>query len=107
VSDIALFEMPTADEIFGQRLAPAPWPSSRPVFALVVELLPTIEDDLTADLVEHLALALVDRDDELRGVRMVLASALALSQTQHVEIFRLKKRLADPLDAGRRERLAA
>src|SRR5437762_192734 len=99
--------MPTADEIFGRRLAPAPWPSSRPVLALVAEVLPTIEDDLTADVLEHLALALADRDDELRAVRAVLSSSLALSHTQHVEIIRLRRRLADLLDAGRRERQVA
>ena len=99
--------MPTADEIFGQRPAPVPWPSSRLVLALVVEVLPVIEDDLTADLVEHLALSLVDRDDELHAVRAVLLSALALSYAQHTEIRRLRQRLADLLDARRQERTAA
>jgi hypothetical protein len=107
VSDIVLFTMPTANEIFGRRLAPAPWPSSRPVLALVVEVLLTIEDDLTADLLEHLALALADRDDEGRAARAVLSSALALSHSQHVEIIRLRRRLADLRDARRRERRAA
>jgi hypothetical protein len=107
VSDIALFKMPTAGEIFGRRLAPAPWLSSRPLLALIVEMLPTIEDDLTADLVEHLALAFVAVIDELRAVRVVLSSALALSHTQHVEILRLRRRLADLRDARRRERRAA
>ena len=99
--------MPTADEIFGPRIAPAPWPSSRPVLALIVEVLPTIEDDLTADLLEYVALALVDRDDEVRAVRAVLSSGLALSHNQHVEILRLRQRLADLLDARRGERTAA
>lgn len=107
MSDISLFKMPTADEMFGRPLPPAPWPVPGRVLALVVELLPTIEDDLMADLLEHLALALADRDDEVRAVRAVLSSALALSHTQHVEILRLRKRLADLLDAWRRERLAA
>jgi hypothetical protein len=99
--------MPTADEIFGRRIEPAPWPSSRLRLALVVELLPTIEDELTADLLEHLALSLVDRDDELRGVRAVLSSSLALSHTQQLEIVRLRRRLADLLDARRLDRRAA
>lgn len=101
------FQMPTADEIFGRRLAPAPWPSSRPVLALVVDILPTLEDDLTADLLEHLAVALVDRDDELRSVRAVLSSTIALSHTQHLEIARLRRRLADLLETRRPERSAA
>jgi hypothetical protein len=107
VSDIALFKMPTADEIFGRRLVPAPWSWSCPLLPLVVELLPTIEDDLTVDLIEHLALALVDRDDELRGVRSVLSSALAMSYTQQAEILRLRRRLAELLDRQPAERTAA
>lgn len=99
--------MPTAAEIFGPRPVPMLWPSSRDVLALAIELLPTIADDLTADLVEHLALALVDRGQELRAVRAVLSAALTLSNTQHAEIIRLKRRLADLLDARQRERPAA
>ena len=98
--------MPTANEMFGQRLAPAPWLSSRPVLALVLEVLPLIEDELTADLLEQVVSALADRDDELRVVRAVLSAALGLSHTQHVEILRLKKRLGDLLEAGRRECVA-
>ena len=87
--------------------APAPWLSSRPVLALVVEVLPTIEDNLTADLVEHLALALAGRDDEVRAIRAVLSSTLTLTHTQQAKIVRLRRRLADLLDARRRERTAA
>ena len=98
---------PAANEIFGPRIAPAPWLPSRPVFALGIELLPTIADDIEANLVERLLLALGDRDDELRAVRAVLSSSLALSYTQQAEILRLRRRLADLLDARRRERTAA
>ena len=99
--------MPTADEIFGQQLAPPPWLSSRPLLDLVVSVLPLSEDDLAADLLEQLALALVDQDDEIRAVRAVLSSALAMSHTQHVEILRLRRRLVDLLDARRLEIRAA
>lgn len=99
--------IPTADEIFSRQPGPAPWPASADVLALVVEMLPAIEDDLTTDLVEHLALSLVDRDDELRAVRAVLSSTLGLSHGQHTEIRRLRRRLAALLDARRQERTAA
>ena len=99
--------MPTADDIFGQQFAPPPWLSSRPLLDLVVSVLPLSEDDLAADLLEQVALALVDRDDEVRGVRAVLSSALVLAHAQHLENRRLTKRLADLLDAGRRDRVAA
>ena len=85
----------------------APWLPSRPVFALVVEVLPTVEDDLTAELLEYVALALADRDDEVRAIQAVLSSALALSHAQQAEIIRLRRRLADLLDARRLERTAA
>ena len=100
-------DMLLAAEIFGRRPAPVPWPSSRPVLALAIELLPTIADDIEADLIETLALTIIDRGDELRAVRAVLSSALALSHTQHVEIIRLRRRLAVLLDARERERTAA
>ncbi len=86
------------------QLAPAPWPSSRPVFALVAEVLPTVEDDLAAELIECLALALADRNDEVQAVRAVLSSVLALSHTQQVEDVRLRRRVAGLLDARRPER---
>ena len=99
--------MPTADEIFGQQFAPPPWLSSRPLLDLVVSVLPLIDDDLAADLLEQLALALVDRDGEVGGVRAVLSAALAMSHTQHGEILRLRRRLVDLLDARRLEIRAA
>jgi hypothetical protein len=84
----------TADEIFSRRPAPVPWPSWRPVLALAVEALPAIDDGLMADVVEHLAVALVDRDEELHAVRAVLSAALAQSHVQHAEIRRLTAALA-------------
>ena len=99
--------MPTAHDIFGSRIAPAPWLASRPVFALVAEVLPTIKDDLTADLLEYVALVLADRDDELRAIRAVVSSALALSHAQHIKVTRLRQRLADLLEGQRRNRTAA
>ena len=99
--------MLTADDIFGQQFAPPPWLSSRPLLDLVVSVLPLSEDDLAADLLEQVALALVDRDDEVRGVRAVLSAALVLAHAQHVEILRLRRRLVDLLDARRLEIRAA
>jgi hypothetical protein len=94
----------TADEIFDRPAAASPWPSWQPLVALVSELLPTIEDLLILDLVECLGLALVERDEEVHAVRAVLSLALAESHIQYEEILRLRRRLADLLDARRRER---
>ena len=96
--------MPTADEIFGPRIAPAPWLSSRPVIELLVEVLPTIEDGLTAALLEYVALMLADLIDQLRAVRAVLSSTLALLHTKQAENVRLRRRNRDLLDARRLER---
>ena len=100
-------QMPSADEIFGRRMAPPPWSRSRPVLALAVELLPTVADDLTADLLEEMALTMAHRDEELRAVRMVLSQALERLHRQYVETRRLQRRLAVRLDAERSERGAA
>ena len=82
-------------------------PSSRLVLAFAIELLPIVDDALVADLIEHLALSLVDRDDERRAARAVLSSALGLSNAQHAEIVRLRRRVADLLELRRQERPAA
>lgn len=99
LDDVA--DMVPVDAIFGRRPASMLWPSSQPVLEIAVEVLPTIEDALTADLVERLACALIEHGDELRAVRDVLSSALALSHTQHVEIVRLQAALARLLDEFR------
>ena len=100
--------MPTADEIFGRYQVLVPGPSSRAaVLAISIEMLPTIQDDMAADLIQILALALVDRDEELRAVRSVLSAALEHAHKDHVENSRLQRRLAVLLYAGRRERTAA
>lgn len=88
-------------------LAPLARLRSRPALAVAISVLPSIPDRLIVDLMEHLALALIDREEELHGMREVLSSALTFSHVQHTEIIQLKKRLADLRDANRRERMAA
>lgn len=98
--------MPAVAEIF-RAATPVPWPSTRSVLDVAIELLPAIDDDLEADLVEALVLAIIDGEDESRAVRLVLSEALALAHAQHVEIVRLQKRVADLLDARRQPRRPA
>ena len=57
-------------------LAPAPWSSSALVLARVVELLQTIDDALILDIVEQLALAVVQGDEESEALRAVQSAAL-------------------------------
>jgi hypothetical protein len=93
--------------IFGRRPAPGPWPPTRSLVATAVEVLPTIADDLAADLLEHLARALVGKDEELRAARALQSEALTLLHAQHAENVRLRRRVADLLAACRRARAAA
>jgi hypothetical protein len=98
--------MLTADAIFGQRIAPAPWPSARPVLAIAIKLLPRITDEVAIDLIAHLAEAIVDVEDELRAVRTTFSVSLELTHTQQVEISRLRQRLAVLLEERRPARTA-
>ena len=76
-------------------LAPAPWPSSALVLARVVELLPTIDDALILDLVEQLAFAVVERDEESEALRAVQSAALENLHRSCQENERLRRRLAE------------
>ncbi len=69
-------------------------PSSRPSpdRLPMVELLETLEDRHHIDLVEQLALAAVDRDQEVAATRETLSGALGVAHRQHLDIVRLKKR---------------
>jgi hypothetical protein len=96
-----------ASAIFNRRSTPVPSTSSRAVLASAVALLPAIADDRAADLIEHLARAIVDLEDELRALRALLSEALAMTHTQHVEMVRRQKRLVDLLDRRRQERMTA
>ena len=78
----------TADQVCWE-LPPAPWPSSDSLLALVVELLPMIEDEVEADLVQRLGLALVERDEQVAAMRLVLSVALAALNDSHREKDRL------------------
>jgi hypothetical protein len=89
-----------AIEIFGRPSTPVLRPATAKTLAAAIAILPAL-DDGTAGLVEDLACAIIDREDELRGVHAVLTAALALTHMQYVEIVRLKARVASLLDARR------
>lgn len=101
---IAVSPMVTAAQIFGRRVAPAPWPLSRPLLATANALLPLIADDEVAALVENLTRYIVDLEEELGAVRLVLSEALKMLHAQHVQIVKLKTRLGTLLDADRAAR---
>lgn len=98
--------LPTVAEIFRPTTL-VQCSSTRSVLDIAIELLPTIDNDLEADLVEALLLGILDKEEELCAVRLVLSRILALSHEPHVEIVRLQKRVADLLDARRQPRRLA
>ena len=50
-------------------LAPADRLSSRPIFALIGQVLPIVESELVAGLLEETALLLAERDEEVRALQ--------------------------------------
>ena len=81
-------------------------PSSARLLVLVVELLPTIEDDLLADLVEQLAITLVERDERDRAITEVASVAADELHRTHGENCRLRERVIELGEALRRRRAA-
>ena len=71
-------------------LAPAPWPSSDRLLSLAVELLPGIEDEPTAGLVEELAVLVTDRDEQIAAVREVQSVSLDELRQERLESRRLR-----------------
>ena len=73
----------------------APWPTSDTVLTLVSEVLPETQDDAAADLIEQLAVLVVDRDEQIRSMREVLSAELRLAYDQRLERERLRSRLIE------------
>ena len=84
-------------------LAPTPCLSSGPVLAVAGNVLPVVADDIAADVIEQLALALVDRDEQLKSLSTVLSVALELLHVSETQTARLRKRVAELLQTRRRE----
>jgi hypothetical protein len=67
------------------------WPSSVPALLAAIEALPAIQDDTVADIVEMLAITIVDREEELRAVRLVLSHALGLVHQQKLDLRQMRE----------------
>ena len=84
-------------------LAPGPsWPDATDILQAAVALLPTIQDDTAADLIEGLAAALVDAQEQVRATTVTRSVTLALLHREVAETRRLRQRLHDLLDATRK-----
>jgi hypothetical protein len=94
--------LPTADEIFN-RSPPTKKPKLSDMLVIGIELLPTIEDGLTADVVEQLLLALVEREEALFAISAIVSAAMHHSHTLHVENARLQRVLTGLRDENRKK----
>src|SRR5215210_3792717 len=82
-----------------------PEPAVRESYSLAraaAELLPTVDDDRAADMIEALAYALVEAEDAATMEREIGRAALALAHQQQVELGRLLARIGDLLNDRRR-----
>ena len=98
----------TADQIVWTP-APLPRPSSDPLLGLVLEMLPAIEDEAIAVLIEELAILLTDRDEEIAARRDVQSVTLEALHEKIKEVDQLRARhieLRDELRDSRREAAA-
>lgn len=86
----------TVDAIRWTLDSRSPWPAAaRPVLAVAIDALTGIDDELAARLVERMAITIVDLRTELVAIRTVLTTSLAHAHEQHVEIQRLRRRVAE------------
>ena len=85
-------------------LAPADRLSSRPIFALIGQVLPTVESELVAGLLEETALLLVERDEEVRALHEVLSAAMAHAHAQHTTIHQQRQRVTRLRETAREGR---
>jgi hypothetical protein len=83
--------------------APAGWPSSDDALDAAIALLPEIGDDLTADVIEALTLAIVELNERLDATRTAYSTTLKLLHVSQREAKRLRNRLDELLDAKRAE----
>jgi hypothetical protein len=74
---------------------------------LALAAMPSVTDDIAVGIIAAMAETIADLRDEMRAVRVVLSSSLTHAHQQHVEILRLRQRLAELHEARRAERQAA
>ena len=65
------------------------------MLALVVEIVPSMDDVLVIDFVEQLALLMVDRDGQVESTQAVLSATLNELHRVQRENERLRERLID------------
>ena len=95
-------ELPPASAM--RDLAPADRFSSRPIFALIGQVLPTVESELVAGLLEETSLLLAERDEEVRALQEVLSAAMTHAHAQHTTINQQRQRVTRLRETAREGR---
>lgn len=95
---------PHAAEIFRPRRVTSPDRRTREILSIACDMIKTTTDDLAGVTLDVLARELAAVADRLATRELMLSEALTLSHTQHVEIQRLRRRVADLLDLARAAR---
>ena len=81
---------------------PVPWSDSAPLLDLAAEMILTIEDDAIADLVEGLALLIVERDEQITATQEVVSVAICELRGARSQNLRLRDRLLELRETLRR-----
>ena len=76
-------------------IAQTPPRSSARLLANAVQVMPFVDDGRVLNAVEELALAVVDRDEELKAARAVISAALESLHLTERENARLRKRIIE------------
>jgi hypothetical protein len=96
--------LPTASELRWTIDGGAPWPALDRVISVAIDFLPSVEDDLTAEVLLATTLALVDAREELRAIRAVGTGALTLCHQLQDDLRRVRQRNRELLDQCRQLR---
>jgi hypothetical protein len=74
---------------------------SRQVLTAICDLLPIVADEVAADLLERVALTLLERDEDLLTAREMLRASMACLHEAHRTICRLENRRNQLLEQSR------
>ena len=92
--------MPTDRDIF-ERPAVTPRTRTRDLLSIGSDIIKATTDDLAAVCVERLCEHLADVADDLAVSRLMLSESQAVAYDRHIEVTRLRQRVADLLDLAR------
>jgi hypothetical protein len=94
--------MPTADEIFDRPAAVVePDAQVRELLSIGCEMIAATTDDLAAQVLERICLALASTADALAIARIMLCESQSIAYDRHLQNARLRQRVADLLELAK------